>query len=84
MQTEFGASKDIVEYLRKGHKDSFKKGSSLYGWYDAVAEFEIHNTQELSHIVDDLRRNYLNITHIGTVVERTDAPNPLMDPKRAE
>ena len=84
MQTKFGACKEVVEYLRKSHEESFRKGVSLYGWYDAVAEFEISSTQELSHIVDDLKRNYLNINHIGTAVEKTDAPNPLMNLERVK
>jgi hypothetical protein len=82
MQTKFVSSKDVVEYPRRGHEESFRKGISLHGWYDAVAELEIPNTQELSHIIDDLKRNYLDTTHICTAVEITDAPCPLMNLKR--
>jgi hypothetical protein len=79
LQTRLGASNDVVENLRKGHEKSFRRGSSVYGWYDAVVEFEIPDMRELSQIVDDLKHNCLDIIHIGTAVERTDdSSSPLV------
>ncbi len=84
MQTKFGASKDIVEYLRKCHEQTFKKGVPLYGWYDAIAEFEVSSRQELGNIIDDLKCNFPNVNHIATAVEKNSASHPLMKIKRAK
>ena len=84
MQTKLGASKDIIEYLAKNHEERFRNGTSLFGWYDAIAEFEVQNTQELNRIVSDLKHNYTSINHIGTVFERNDTCNSLKDLRRGE
>ena len=77
LQTKIGTSEDVVESLRRRHDKSFRRGCSVYGWYDAVAEFEIPDARELNQIVEDLKHNCLDIVHIGTAVERTDELTPL-------
>ena len=83
VQTKLGESSEVIEDLRKGHEESFRKGSPVYGWYDVMVEFEILDVKELGCIVDDLKHNCLDIVHVGTAVERVDASSPLLSMNRA-
>ena len=79
LRTRYGTSKQVIETLRKNHERSFIDGAAVYGWYDAVVELEVPHIKELNEIVDELKANCLDITHIGTAIEKTgDAPNPLL------
>jgi len=71
LRTQGGISREIIDNLRKNHGEIFVHGTPVYGWYDALVEFEIPYVEKLNEIIEDLVQNHLDIAHIGTIVEKT-------------
>ena len=76
VQTRFEESIGIIDVLRNRYSKFFLQGSSVYGWYDAIVELEIPNIDKLSEITEELKQSQPDITHIETIVERTEDFQP--------
>ncbi|MDQ1279222.1 MAG: hypothetical protein QG670_482 [Thermoproteota archaeon] len=72
VQTRYGGSTEVIFECHNNHGKFFVQGRPVYGWYDAIVELEIPNTNILREITEELRKNQPDITQIGTIVERTD------------
>ncbi len=79
LRTLGNTKREIIDNLEKKYTQSFIQGGTVYGWYDLVIELKAPNTKEINNIVDELKKNYTDIIHVGLAVERT-ADNTLFQP----
>jgi hypothetical protein len=71
IRTRYGISREVIDDVHKSEEDCFIQGRSTFGWYDAIVELKIPNANMLSEIAHRLLHNQPDVTHIGTIVERT-------------
>ncbi len=75
VQTRYGGLAEVINDLHNGSNCFFIQARPVYGWYDAVVELEIPNTDRLNEIKEELKRSQPDIIRIEAVVERIDEPS---------